>query len=239
MDIPRSAPRSSLPSASVSSGKPSCSLGRSNAGGASQTLTLTRSTTKTQVRTLPGIPHATLALLAAALIPSLRARASLTRATTRPLRLETIFTPSPPSRTCSPLLVTMVLAQAPMQTGSTKSVDETITKTSILIRTLLVRVFLIIFRHFFSFLPISPHPSPPPLGKFNPSPARLAELTAGFPTPPASNGPPALITTGRMTKTHADPLIAQRTYLVSAWPAYLTASYTHQSLTLTEPPSVQ
>ncbi|CCA68987.1 hypothetical protein PIIN_02847 [Serendipita indica DSM 11827] len=46
-------------------------------------------------------------------------------------------------------------------------------------------------------------------GKYGPSPARIAELTAGFPTPPASNGPPQLITTGRMTKTHADPLIAQ------------------------------
>lgn len=51
--------------------------------------------------------------------------------------------------------------------------------------------------------------SGPDSGKFHPSPSRIAELTAGFPTPPVSNGPPALITTGRMTKTHADPLIAQ------------------------------
>lgn len=54
---------------------------------------------------------------------------------------------------------------------------------------------------------LDPHPDS--TGKFNPSPARLAELTAGFPTPTAPTGPPALITTGRMTKTHADPLIAQ------------------------------
>ena len=56
---------------------------------------------------------------------------------------------------------------------------------------------------FFPVLTIRP-------AKFHPSPSRIAELTAGFPTPPVSNGPPALITTGRMTKTHADPLIAQR-----------------------------
>jgi hypothetical protein len=66
-------------------------------------------------------------------------------------------------------------------------------------------------------------------GKFNPSPARLAELTAGFPTPPVSNGPPALITTGRMTKTHADPLIAQRTYAsVGLTFHFLTRSQSHQ-----------
>ncbi|KAG9054166.1 hypothetical protein FS842_005915 [Serendipita sp. 407] len=46
-------------------------------------------------------------------------------------------------------------------------------------------------------------------GKYGTSPQRLAELTAGFPTPPTTNNPPQLITTGRMTKTHADPLIAQ------------------------------
>lgn len=51
--------------------------------------------------------------------------------------------------------------------------------------------------------------APESAAKFHPSPSRIAELTAGFPTPPVSNGPPALITTGRMTKTHADPLIAQ------------------------------
>ena len=119
--------------------------------------------------------------------------------TRRPVLLTTTSNTCLPPQTCS------LVHPTPPQTSIGVPKSASVMMVTSLIRPRMVRRV--------SCPPLSPCSSPRPLAaKYGPSPARLAELTAGFPTPASNNGPPQLITTGRMTKTHADPLIAQRTY---------------------------